>query len=228
MKVPTASRIKRYASVLFRWLVIGVGVFGLTLVAGLYVTDDVLPKVYTASATLHLPTADLMTPSASPVVEPVAFRPEFENTMLSPELLLAVIKDLGLEKEWARRLNLDQDQLPDVDALTRLEKLVKIQVQHGTNDVQITAASDVAQEAADIANAIATHYLALRQPIGLDGGPSPVRLIERAATPTEPTRPNRGLAFLVTLACAGILSLTAACFVEMILLFVRAGERAEG
>jgi capsular polysaccharide biosynthesis protein len=226
MNVPTIKRVKRYVLVIARWILI--------VSTGLYIINDLLPKVYTAGTTLRLPAGDLVTPSEGSTTEPVDFQPEFEITMTSPEFLLAIIKELGLDKEWARRLNKeDEDTLPDVDALTHMERIVKIQVKRGTNLVVITAASDVPQEAADIANAMARRYQTLRD---LEAGksgvdrlrPSAVLILQRAETPAEPTRPRKNVDLMLTLIAASFLSLFAASFVEMILLFIRAGERVEG
>jgi uncharacterized protein involved in exopolysaccharide biosynthesis len=232
MKALTAKRVQRYASVLVRWLLIGSAVFGLTMTTGYYIVNDALPKVYVARTLMQLPLSDLVTPAGSPSA-PVALQPEFVNTMMSPELLLAVVKDLDLEKQWAERLyNTGQEDLPDVDALTRIERLVKVQVKRGTNLVEITAASDVPQEAADIANAVANHYQAMRElkrhdSVLDDVAPGHVRILMPATRPTEPSQPDKGVDFMITLAAACVLSLLAASFVEMILLFVRAGEREE-
>jgi len=191
------------------------------------VIDNVLPKVYTASAMVEMPAEDLVTPAAGSMLEPVAFQPQFENVMLSPEFLLAVVKDLGLDKAWAKRITTtDQDQVPDLDALTHMEKLLKLEIKHGTHIVEITAASDVPEEAADIANAMAIHYQSVRaassglQPVG-----KPVRILTRAETPTEPSKPHRGEDIILTVVLAVVLSIIAASFVEIVFLFVRAGER---
>jgi uncharacterized protein involved in exopolysaccharide biosynthesis len=227
MIASTAKRVTRYLSVVLRWFLVLGGAFALTVLAGLSLID-VLPKVYKGTAMIQLPPGDLVTPTApGSMLEPEPFQPEFENTMMSPEFLLAVVKDLGLDKEWAKRLyKSDQDQLPDVDALTHMEKLLKIDVKRGTHVVQITAESDVPQEAADIANAVAQRYKVTRVDTGT--GASPVRIIERAETPTEPARPNRSIDFIVTLVVAALVSVTAASFVEIVFLFMRAGERTEG
>jgi len=231
MKAPTVKRAQRYASVILRWLLVGVATFGLTMSAGYYIVNDVVTKVYTASTLVELPAGDLATPTDSNPA-PVALQPEFETTMMSPELLLAVIKDLGLERRWASRLsNSDQDELPDVDALTRIERLVKVQIKRDTNLVEITAASDVPEEAANIANAVANRYQSIRDlhmhdslSAAIQG---PVRILQRASIPTVPTKPNRGVDFVITFVTACVLSLLVASFVEMIMLFIRAGEREE-
>jgi uncharacterized protein involved in exopolysaccharide biosynthesis len=232
MKAPAAKRAQRYASVIIRWLVVGACVFGLTMGTGYYITNYVLPKVYTASAVLQLPLSDLETPAGTSVT-PLALQPELANTLMSPELLLAVVKDLDLEKHWAERLyKTDREELPDVDALTRIERVVSFHLKRGTDLVEITAASDLPQEAADIANAVANRYLAMREwnrhdSVVADVQPGHVRIIQPAIAPTEPSTPNKGLDFIITLVAACVLSLLAASFVEMILLFVRAGEREE-
>ena len=201
--------------------------FGLTYFAGVYVIDNLLTKVYKGTALLELPPGDLVTPTvSSSILEPEPFQPEFENTMTSPEFLLAVVKDLNLQKAWAERLyKTDQDQLPDVDALTRMGNVLKIEVKRGTHIVQITASSDVPQEAADIANAVAQRYKHTRGDAGT--GASPVRILQMAEAPTEPARPNRKFDLTVTLVLAALVSITVASFVEIVCLFVRAGERAE-
>jgi len=232
MKAPTVKRAQRYATVILRWLLVGGATFGLTMAVGYYLVNDVAAKVYTASAVVQLPAGDLATPTGSNPA-PVALQPEFVTTMMSPELLLAVIKDLGLERRWASRLyNLDQDELPDVDALTRMERLVKVEVRRGTNLVEITATSDVPEEAANIANAVANRYQSVRDlhmhDSVADAILGPVRIVQRASIPTAPTKPNRGVDFMITFVTACVLSLLVASFVEMIMLFVRAGEREQG
>jgi len=56
---------------------------------------------------------------------------------------------------------------------------------------------------------------------------SPVRIIFRAEAPTEPSKPNKSFDFIVTILVAGFLSVAAASFVEIILLFLRASERTD-
>ena len=228
MIAPTTKRATRYLSVLLRWLLVLGGAFGLTLMAGMYVIDHVLATVYQASATIQLPPGELVTPTApSSIMEPEPFQPEFENTMMSPAFLLAVVKDLGLDKAWAERIyKTDADQLPDVDALTHLEDALKIEVKPGTHIVEITASSDVPVEAARIANAVADRYKVTRGKTGT--GADSVRIVTRAETPTDPVTPNRDFDLIVTMVVAAIVSVTTASFVEIVFLFVRAGERMEG
>ena len=226
MTESTSLRVTRYLSVVARWFLILGGAFALTFLSGLYVINNVLTKVYKASATLELPAGDLVTPTVPGsvlVAEPP--QPEFENTIMSPEFLLAIVKDLGLDKEWASRIyKTDDDQLPDVDALTHMEKSLRIDVKRGTHLVEITASSDVPIEAARIANAVADRYKVTR---GV-AGTSAVRIVSRAEMPTEPSRPNRDFDLVALAIVAALVSVITASFVEIIFLFIRAGERMEG
>jgi uncharacterized protein involved in exopolysaccharide biosynthesis len=221
--VPTPTRMIRFVFVSLRWLFVTAAVFALVVLGGLCLINQVLPKVYIASVSLQLP------PGSN--LQPVALQSELENTMMSPDFLLSVVRDLDLEKEWAKRIyKLDGDQLPDVDALTHIEKLVKIDFSPGTNVVKITAASDISQESADIANAMADRYKTLRDleaerslVVGLP--PIPVRIFSHAEPPKEPIKPDKSFDFIVTLIVAGFLSVMTASFVEIVFLFLRAGDR---
>lgn len=53
---------------------------------------------------------------------------------------------------------------------------------------------------------------------------SPVRIVSRAEVPTEPSGPNKLACFFITVGVAALISLVVGCFVEVILLFVRAAE----
>jgi len=162
MNAPTAIRASRYLLIVIRWFFIAAVIFAASKFVCGYVINHVLPQVYTAKATLTVPANDLVIPTAGSSPEPEDFRPEFENTIRSPDFLLAVIKDLGLEQAWAKRLYRSDDQLPDVDALTHMENALKFRIEPEINTISITAASDVPQEAADIANAVADRYKTTR------------------------------------------------------------------
>jgi capsule polysaccharide export protein KpsE/RkpR len=209
--------------------------------------------------------------------------------MESPDFLLKIIHDLGLDKAWAKRVfKSTQDQPSDQEALAYMRKIVKLDFARGTNIIDITVSSDVPEEAADIANAIADLYKVRRdaeqarresegedafrdqvaqqqkvvddartalEKMPKDQSPtlhdtqvkferqqvlldalnvrlqqfeanshllqSPVRTISRAG----PARADRSFASLITTVAAGCLGVMAASFVEIILLFSRAGGR---
>jgi uncharacterized protein involved in exopolysaccharide biosynthesis len=222
---------------------------------------------------------------------PTPFQPEFE-AIESSDFLLPLIHDLGLDKAWdARIFQSKDDQLIDSESLDYMHKVLKLEVKPGTDRVEITASSDLPQEAADIANAVADRYKTLREledfernnqgndalkaqidrqqkvvddkKAALEKMPqdqssaylaakrdldqqqslldalnvhlkqdnsnfaleeSPVRIICRAKPPEYPTKPNRTVCLVVTTVIAGLLSVMAASFVELISLFLRAGE----
>ncbi len=222
MTVPTASRFSRYLTVILRWLSITVAVFFLAMLGGVTITDHLLPKVYTATAQLQIGPAGMTGTSA---LDPnhnnsIPFQAEFE-VMQSPDFLLPIIHDLGLDKVWAKRLSPSkEDQLTPVQALAYIHKILRLDYLRGTNIVNITVSDDLPKEAADIANAIADRYQTISQ--------SPVRIISRAVPPEYPSRPNRAFDYIVTILVAGFLGVMAASFVEVILLFLRASKRSDG
>jgi capsular polysaccharide biosynthesis protein len=219
MNVPTSSRLARYLTVILRWLAITFVVFVLTILIGVYITDNLLPTVYTASAQIQV------RPQNDQGFAPTNFQPEFE-IMQSADFLLPIITDLGLDKAWATRIFKSKEyQLSSQDALDYMHKILKLDFVRGTNIINITVSSDVPEEAVDIVNAIADRYKTLRD-AEEDQRESPVRIISRAEIPTVPTKPDKSFAFLVMIVVGGLLSVMAASFVEIILLFLRAGERS--
>ena len=162
--------------------------------------------------------------------------------MTSPNSLLPVIYDLGLDKAWANRIDKsDSDDLPPRDALLPQEALaymsqvLKLNVEPGTNIVDITASSDVPKEAADIANDIADRYRTIcetkknqddrRSTVWPHA--SRIHILSRAEVPTVPSKPNQKLCFILTILTAGFLGATVSSFVEVILLFLRAAENSD-
>jgi uncharacterized protein involved in exopolysaccharide biosynthesis len=169
MSIPTTSRFNRYLTVILRWLLITFVVFVLTVLGGGYITNNWLQKVYTATARIQIrPMGVIGLPRPDPNFHPAAFQAEFEF-MQSPDFLLPVIYDLGLDKAWAKRVDqsgVDALSSPDAllpqDALAYMHKILKLDFVRGTNIINITASSDVPKEAAAIANAIADRYKTMR------------------------------------------------------------------
>jgi succinoglycan biosynthesis transport protein ExoP len=146
-------------------------IFALTLVSGIYVTVQVLPKSYTATAQIGIQSSnntpmpgvgpDSMMPDRP--IDTYEFQTEYER-ITSPTVLEPVITSLGLDKIWAKRVyKAAMDKLPMPDALVYLTKdVLSVNFKHGTNFVEITARSEVPQEAADIANAVVESYKKIR------------------------------------------------------------------
>jgi capsular exopolysaccharide synthesis family protein len=144
-------------------------IFVLTVATGEYVTEWVLPKVYTASAEIQLHPAgehSVVTIDNAPAdkgFDPTAFQAEFE-ILQSPDMLQPIINDLQLDKIWAQRLYKGKlEKMQPLDALAYMNSILRLDLKRGTNIIQITVSSEVAQEAADIANAVADRYKTVRQ-----------------------------------------------------------------
>ena len=229
-----------YLHIILRLLLVASSVFVLTVLAGVYITNNILPKTYTATAEIQL------SPRVDSGLDQTQFQSEFD-LMESPEVLLPVIRDLDLEKTWATQASqLDLDQLSDTEALDYMNKILRIHLERGTNIVKITVSSGVPKEAADIANAIAERYKTIRDveenqqtnpgtekaawekltPSQSSAfSENPVQIIARAVAPSEPSEPNKSFAFIVTVLMAGILGVVTASFVEVVSMLSRASKR---
>jgi succinoglycan biosynthesis transport protein ExoP len=138
-----------------RWIRIALSVFVLTVLGG-YILISLQPKVYTARAQIQIRETDLGNlPDGS-------FEPEFQ-IIQSPDVLGPIIQDLGLDQKWARRIyKSDEPALSPQAALAYLRGNLKLDCVRGTNIIDITVSSDVPEEAAQIANAIADRYKTMR------------------------------------------------------------------
>src|SRR6267378_1314052 len=83
-------------------------IFALTVLSGWYVTQYVLPQVYTTSAQIQLHSPGELTVvgigqgMTEKGFDPTNFQAEFE-IMQSPDVLLPIINDLQLDHVWAKR-----------------------------------------------------------------------------------------------------------------------------
>jgi capsular exopolysaccharide synthesis family protein len=145
-------------------------IFALTLVSGIYVTEQVLPKSYTATAQIRIQGAQITTTaglgsldtSMERSIDSQEFQTEYER-INSEEVLDPVITDLGLDKTWAKRVyKSTTDRLPLQDARTYMKSILTVNFHHGTSLVEISARSEVPAEAAAIANAVVESYKKLR------------------------------------------------------------------
>jgi polysaccharide biosynthesis transport protein len=144
-------------------------IFALTLVSGIYVTVEVLPKNYTATAQIRIQSAQNTTiggvGQTSEIDRPIdsyEFQTEYER-INSPAVLEPVITSMGLDSIWAKRIYHSPDKWPMPDALTYMSKgVLAVNFRHGTNFVDVTARSEVPDEAAAIANAVVDSYKKIR------------------------------------------------------------------
>jgi capsular polysaccharide biosynthesis protein len=228
--LPEADPQPPYLLIITRWLLIAAGFFFLTMFAGLYITEHVLQKVYMATAQIQLKSKDLSTVrNLVPDVSQEDFDADFFHheleVMVSPDVLLPIIKDLHLDTTWAKRVyHTEGDQMPDKEALAYMGRMVHVDFQRGTNLVDIWVSSPDPLEAAGIADAIANQYLKLRHEAG-DVSENHVHIVTRAQVPSEPVKPNKSLDFAVTVVIAVFLSICGASFVEVAVLISRASQR---
>ena len=141
-------------------------IFLLTVLSGGYVTQEVMPKIYSASSQIQIKprnetsisTLD-MTSTERPF-DPTAFQAEFE-IIQSPKVLDPVISNLGLDKRWAKTV-FKVPSLTDQEALGYLTQLVHVEFKRGTDIVVITASDEDPKEAAEIANEVVKTYKNIR------------------------------------------------------------------
>jgi uncharacterized protein involved in exopolysaccharide biosynthesis len=273
--------------VLLRWLGITFVVFAITLWAGKYLIENVLPKTYAATAQIEI-SRRMEARSLSGLVETA--EPQAEILILqSNDVLYPVIQNLGLDKTWAKRVyKFNKDQLPPQVALDYMRKILKIEQVRDPTIIKITASSDDPQEAADIANELADEYktkrdrdederiirgmASLREQIAeqekvvgkdqtaldqmkTESSPAsadakrrldeeqavlealnqklkqddsynklPARIISRAKVPEYPSKPDKAFCYMATVGVAALVSVVVGCFVEVIMLFCRAGQ----
>jgi uncharacterized protein involved in exopolysaccharide biosynthesis len=229
-------RGRRYATVVFRWAAISAVVFVGVMSGGVYVTDHVLPKVYSATASLQvqMPTGSsesaysgwtFSTPQSR------AVQAELAN-IESPEILRAVISDLDLDKAWADRVFHRADPLTTEEAVHYLASHLRPKFKHDSHVVEVTALSDDPKEAAQIANEIVNLYKDSRADLAreesLAPGDSPalapgtVQITARASVPTEPSAPNKRICYAIAAGFAAMLGAMIASSLEICLLIARA------
>ncbi len=149
--------------IMARWLGIAFVIFILIILGGAYLTLQVLPKVYTATAEIlihpgigHAWMVDAAHPSPTSHEE--------IDAMESPAVLLPIITDLNLDQIWAKRFHQrNGEKLSTLEVMAYMKKILRIDRIPGTNIDRITVASEVPKEAADIANAVADKYKTMRQ-----------------------------------------------------------------
>jgi uncharacterized protein involved in exopolysaccharide biosynthesis len=123
-------------------------------------------RMYSATAEIQIRprgVTAILSPSPSGGLDDSAW---FENQiklMQAGDILSPIIQDLKLGQIWAKRFKSDQDALSPNEALDHLRQVLKLEGVRGTNLMKITAYSEVPQEAADIANAVADRYKTVRE-----------------------------------------------------------------
>lgn len=143
-------------------------IFVLTVGSGIYVTTQVLQKKYTAAAQVQIQprgqtsVSGFESNSTDRPFDPTVFQSEFE-IMQSRDFLLPIISDLHLDQVWAKRVFKLKDPLPLLVASDYMSgKVLHVDFKRGTNIVEVSAESDLPEEAAAIANAVIDRYKTIR------------------------------------------------------------------
>jgi succinoglycan biosynthesis transport protein ExoP len=142
----------------------------LTVLSGIYVTNEVLPKIYSATAQIQIrPRGETV---ISPLgngdgqmekgFNPIDFQAEF-TIMQSADVLMPIITSLQLDKTWAKReYHSNLEALPPQDAMAYMLKNLRLDPGRGSDIINITVSSDVPKESEDLANAVADRYKTMR------------------------------------------------------------------
>jgi capsular polysaccharide biosynthesis protein len=233
-------RSKVYAKVVSRWLLVTALVFCAVMAGGIYITDHLLAKVYSATATLQVQThgasAEAYSGWAFSSPQSRAVQAELES-IESPEILRGVITDLALDKAWGERIFDRSDPLTADDSLHYLKSHLRLKFKHDSKVVEVTALSDDPKEAAQIANEVVDQYKVSRATLAREEALSPgdtpalspgtVKITSRAQVPSEPSAPNRRFCYAISAGIAGMLAVMIASAMEVCLLIARA-EAASG
>jgi capsular polysaccharide biosynthesis protein len=215
----------RYATVVIRGFSIFALIFCAVTTGGIYVTNHLLARVYSATAALEVQTqavgSETYSGWAFSSPQGRAIQAELES-IESPEILRTVVSDLGLDKAWAERVYNRSDPLTTEDAVRYLENHLRPKFKHDSKVVEITALSDDPKEAADIANEMVTLYKGAHT-----ASPGEVKITARAEVPTAPSSPNRRICYAVSAGIAGMLGVMVACSVEICFLIARAEAASE-
>lgn len=215
MPLSSPHRRTRYLLILVRWLATTAGVYFLTLWAANSMIEYFIPKVYEATAIIQFQPEKFehkRSTAADLVIHDIE----------SADTLRPVIYDLELERTWARAEDGSiQAVLSDDDALARLQSMLKVVPIAHLPEIAITAQSSDPNEATDIVNAIARNYQALQNGLG---NPGAVQIIDRASVPKEPIDSSIRFWSFAAVALAVVMGIMLGCFIEVILLFIRASE----
>jgi uncharacterized protein involved in exopolysaccharide biosynthesis len=150
--------------------------------------------------------------------DPHFIQTEFE--VIQSELVLSkVIKDLDLNAEWGKRYNAGNGPLKTTESLGLLKARLDLRLVSNTSLIDIRVFSERPDEAARLANAIATAYrdyrlkkraemVAAGQTDRSLAATGSVEIVDHAVPSSKPIRPNKPLNLLlgnVAGVCAGLL-----------------------
>jgi len=123
-----------------------------------------LHRMYCATAEIQiLPTGPVVISGPiyrAPDVEPDNWLELETQVIQAPDIMMDVVKSLKLDPIWTKRFQAEHPLWDSKDSINHLYKVVRVQSVRQTDLVEITAYSEIPQEAADIANAVVDTYKA--------------------------------------------------------------------
>jgi len=203
------------------------------------IITSLMSDVFTATARVkveRLVAPAATSPTPAQVYDPYMLQTEFH--VIQSELVLnRVIETLNLEARWGRRYAAGE-KLTVARTLELLKERLLLRPVRNTTLIDISVYDELPSEAAELANAVADSYVELRQQqvrayleaaktrnttdLIVVGEPplQQVQIIERASSPTRPSRPNRILNLFVGAVIGVVLGLITA-IATFVWLFVR-------
>jgi capsular polysaccharide biosynthesis protein len=209
---------------LWRGAVAGLVVFFLTVFAAALITF-LMPESYQATARIKIEASTSATTTPSPFFDPYLLQAEFE-VIQSESVLGRVVEHLGLEQRWGQRLGAPT-KLSGPETFALLRSGLYVRPVRNTALLEISYFSDQPKEAAEVVNAIVDSYRAYcaEQLRALEPAPGAaaedaralalvprvvrVEIIDRAATPLRPSRPNKVINIALGMAGGIVLGLFA-------------------
>lgn len=184
----------------------------LTTVAIASAITALLPRSYMAVARVEVTLRSLADTPKDPAWDPYVIQTEFE-VIRSDKVLGRVVADLKLQERWARRFGVG-GVLQPAEVVKLLRTAMDERVIRSTALIEIGFYDEQPNEAAEIANAIATAYANFRKgqvrayeeakrggadSVGVDRPARlvDVQIVDRAEPPLKPIRPNPQLNLLV-------------------------------
>jgi capsular polysaccharide biosynthesis protein len=189
-----------------------------------------LPDSYRATARLRVERIEPSTGAEPNHLPAAAYDPYFIQTEIevvqSEPILAPVIRQLNLAERWGRRYAAGQP-LKTAEALQLLKPRLDLRPVRNTTLIEISAFSELREESAELANAIAESYVAFwaeqlhkvneqrknradKNEVSAPPPLSRVEIVDRAVPPVRPARPNRPLNLFFGVVAASVAGLFAA------------------
>ena len=208
---PLASSMPNGPRPLLRGLKVAGWIFLGCLLVAVLITM-LIPNTYMASARFIIPlVAEQAVESSAPntyrLPSPDSIQTEVQG-LRSLDFLKKAGNNLDLPKRWGQKFN-NGTALSDDRTAALLQQIIEVESVPRSAIVVLRCYSDSATEAAEIANALVNTYSSLQPDVR-------IKIIEHAAAPMRPARPNRPLNFFLGAGIGVVLGLLVGCIVTVV------------